>query len=84
MRTRFCGSNFLGIWFPQNLGYFRISQAEEEGSGEESSACSIRFILAEFGADKNTEIQYCASTILLFLRHDLKGSILGIRLGHFR
>jgi len=27
---------------------------------------------------------YCASFILLFLRHDLKGSILGIRLGHFR
>ena len=50
-RTRFCGSNFLGIWFPQNLGYFRISQAEEEGSGEESSACSIRFLLAKFGAD---------------------------------
>ena len=36
------------------------------------------------GRTKNTEIQYCASTILLFLRHDLKGSILGIRLGHFR
>ena len=53
MRTRFCGSNFLGIWFPQNLGYFRISQAEEEGSGEESSACSIRFLLAKFGADRN-------------------------------
>ena len=28
-----------------------ISQAEEEGSGEESSACSIRFVLAKFGAD---------------------------------
>ena len=28
-----------------------ISQAEEEGSGEESSACSIRFLLAKFGAD---------------------------------
>jgi hypothetical protein len=58
MRTQFCGNIFLGIWFPQNLGYFRISQAEEEGSGEESSACSIRFILAKFGADKNTNTSY--------------------------
>ena len=56
--TRFCGSVFLGIWFPQNLGYVRISQAEEEGSGEESSACSIRFLLAKFGADKNTNTSY--------------------------
>src|SRR3989344_7987240 len=42
------------------------------------------FFLATFGTSKNTEIKYCASTILLFLCHDLKGSILGIHLGHFR
>ena len=44
------------------------------------------FVLGEFGADKKqkNQIQYCASTILLFFVHDLKGSILGIRLGHFR
>jgi hypothetical protein len=37
------------------------------------------------GQNQNTKpFLYCASTILLFLRHDLKGSILGIRLGHFR
>ena len=60
--TRFCGSIFLGGWFPQNLDYFRISQAEEEGSGEESSACSIRFLLAKFGADK----KYRNSILCLF------------------
>lgn len=49
----FAEAKFSGIWFPQNLGSFRISQAGEEGSGEESSACSIRFLLAKFGADKN-------------------------------
>jgi len=46
------------------------------------------FLLAKFGADKKTKIQilflYCASTILLFFVPDLKESILGIRLGHFR
>ena len=36
------------------------------------------------GQKAKIQIRYCASTILLFLRHDLKGSILGIRLGHFR
>src|SRR3990167_7348359 len=44
------------------------------------------FVLGEFGADRKQKIQfqYCASTILLFFVHDLKESILGIRLGHFR
>lgn len=50
---------FSGEKDSQNLGYFfRISQAEEEGSGEESSACSIRFLLAKFEADKNTNTSY--------------------------
>ena len=59
--------NSLGIWFPQNLGYFRISQAEEEGSGEESSACSIRFLLAKFGADRNTNTSYHKIVSVIYL-----------------
>src|SRR3989338_10527800 len=48
-----------------------MSQMEKEGFGEESSACSIRFLLAKFWADrKQKQIQYCASTILLFFVHN--------------
>src|SRR3990167_4424468 len=48
-----------------------MSQMEKEGFGEESSACSICFLLAKFWADrKQKQIQYCASTILLFFVHN--------------
>jgi len=44
------------------------------------------FYFGEIRGGQKTEIQlqYCASTILLFFVHDLKETILGIRLGHFR
>ena len=56
---------------------------EKEGFGEEFSICSS-FCFGEIRGGQKTEIQYCASTILLFFVHDLKETILGIRLGHFR
>jgi len=57
---------------------------EKEGFGEEFSIYSS-FCLGIGGGQKaKIQIQYCASTILLFFVHDLKETILGIRLGHFR
>ena len=57
MRTKFCGNNFLGKGFRKTSAdsFFLNSDVAsgEGGSGEESSACSIRFILAKLGADKN-------------------------------
>ena len=58
---------------------------EKEGLGRNFPFAPL-FVLGEFGADKKQkiQIQYCSSYILLFFVPDLKESILGIRLGHFR
>ncbi len=80
---------FFGERICQNFGSFVFEfgcrKWKRRGLGRNFPFAPL-FVLGEFGADRKQkiQIQYCVSTILLFLRHDLKGSILGIRLGHFR
>jgi|GEM_PF-3869859 len=78
-------SQSLGVPTPENLlcliGFARDFLFEWKrifwcGASSKEEASGI--------LNTKPKLQYCASTILLFFVPDLKESILGIRLGHFR
>src|SRR3989338_7247504 len=67
---------FFGERICQNFGSFVFEfgcrKWKRRGLGRNFPFAPL-FVLGEFGADKKTEIQYCAFTILLFFVPDLKG-----------
>jgi len=87
MRTKFWQNYFLGKRFAKTSTDLFLNSDVANGKGGVWGGI-FHLLLFLFwgnsGRAKNTEIQYCASTILLFFVPDLKESILGIRLGHFR
>ena len=62
----FAEAFFWGYGFRKTSATIRISQAEEEGSGEESSACSIRFLLAKFGADMQNHMSLIVCSLIVY------------------
>ena len=87
MRTKFWQNYYLGKGFAKTSAHLFLNSDVANGKGGVWGGI-FHLLLFLFwgnsGRTKNTEVQYCASTILLFFVPDLKGSILGIRLGHFR
>jgi len=88
MRTKFWQNYFLGKGFAKTSAHLFLNSDVANGKGGVWGGIFhlLRFLFwRDWGGQKaKIQIRYCASTILLFSRHDLKGSILGIRLGHFR
>jgi len=63
----------------------RLISRPQEGSGEECGRDSLHISFWNLGrTEKNTNSILCLGHYTIFDHPRLKGSILGIRLGHFR